>query len=241
MKSVMGAIPVGALVGVDTSPTASKVARGESRHSETTFHRDAEVATLVQQIFLMHSHDAPKTVVFAAFESKGGCSRIAAGAAAMLAQHSGPVCLLQSNQTSPSKASALSGTEQAGLSDALRSNASIFNFVLPTREENLSVLPFGALGDGTLLLATDRLRQCFAELLQQFRYIMIDAPPLSNQDTRMLSRLADGVVMVLEAGRTRRDSLASTATELRASSINILGIVLNKEEDPIPESLNAFL
>ena len=52
-----------------------------------------------------------------------------------------------------------------------------------------------------------------------------------------LGQLADGMVFVLEANSTRRESAIKVMENLRASHVQILGAVLNKREYPIPESV----
>jgi Mrp family chromosome partitioning ATPase len=52
-----------------------------------------------------------------------------------------------------------------------------------------------------------------------------------------IARLADGIVLVLEANATRREAASKVTENLRAAQVKILGAVLNKRTYPIPESL----
>ena len=52
-----------------------------------------------------------------------------------------------------------------------------------------------------------------------------------------LGQIADGLVLVLEANATRRESALRIAETLRATQIRVLGAVLNKRTFPIPEGL----
>ena len=68
-------------------------------------------------------------------------------------------------------------------------------------------LPCGALTpDSAALLASSALRERMTELRSEFDYVIIDAPPLIHYaDAIALSRVADGLILVVEAGSTRRD------------------------------------
>jgi capsular exopolysaccharide synthesis family protein len=82
-------------------------------------------------------------------------------------------------------------------------------------------------------------RSEFAEFLEQARrrynLIVIDCPPVqSTGNAIMIASKADGLVLVVEAGRVRRQVLQRTIAVLEDSGTNILGVVLNKRKYPIP-------
>jgi len=49
--------------------------------------------------------------------------------------------------------------------------------------------------------------------------------------------LADGAVLVLKAGHTRRPVARLAIAELEAAGVKILGTVLNQRDYPIPEAI----
>jgi Mrp family chromosome partitioning ATPase len=53
----------------------------------------------------------------------------------------------------------------------------------------------------------------------------------------MFGRLADGVVLVIEAHATRREAARKAKETIEASNIKLLGAVFNKRTFPIPEAL----
>jgi Mrp family chromosome partitioning ATPase len=53
----------------------------------------------------------------------------------------------------------------------------------------------------------------------------------------MIGRLADGVVLVIEAHATRREAARKVKESLEAANVRLLGAVLNKRTFPIPEVL----
>ncbi|MHC4757192.1 MAG: P-loop NTPase family protein [Planctomycetota bacterium] len=60
-----------------------------------------------------------------------------------------------------------------------------------------------------------------------YDYIIIDGPPiLLVSDTKMLANLADGIMLVLNAGSTHRGAAQRTIRELRSVNKHIIGCVL---------------
>lgn len=80
----------------------------------------------------------------------------------------------------------------------------------------------------------------FRALLEQASashdWIVVDGPPvLDSPDTAALGSIADGVVLVVQAGRSKRPVLARSADVLRKSGAHVLGSVLNRRVLEIPE------
>jgi len=74
------------------------------------------------------------------------------------------------------------------------------------------------------------------ELRTAFDYVLIDAPPVSPYtDASLLGQLADGVVLVLEANSTRRETAREAKQSLEAANSRVLAAVLNKRTFPLPD------
>jgi receptor protein-tyrosine kinase len=195
---------------------------------------------LVQRIFLQQTHEPPRVVVFAAVDHGNGCSQIAISVAETLAGSSpGGVCLVEANFRSPALPKMLGTTNYHGLTDALMEQGSIRSFAKPVGNGDLWLVSSGPVaGDSVNLLTGERMRARFAELRQEFDFIIVDAPPVSRYaDAIALGKLSDGVVLVLEAESTRRESARIAVETLRSSRIPVLGAVLNKRTFPIPERI----
>jgi Mrp family chromosome partitioning ATPase len=92
--------------------------------------------------------------------------------------------------------------------------------------------------DPESLLSTDRLKLRLNELSEEFDYVLIDTPPLNEfADAISVGQLADGVVLVLEANVTRRETTQKSKEALESASVNLLGAVLNKRIFPIPQRI----
>ena len=199
-----------------------------------------EAFRLAQQVFLLPNQVAPKLVVMAGLEHGNGCSQIAAAVAEILAKNSRrPVCLVEGNFRSPGLAGLLGTANHTGLTDAILHTGPIMSFAKLISGDNLYLLSSGTLADDSPnLLATEFLRERMIELRETFEFVIIDAPPLTRYpDAVVLGQQSDGVIMILEAGSTRREAAAAAAASLRSVNIPILAAVLNKRTFPIPKAL----
>lgn len=81
----------------------------------------------------------------------------------------------------------------------------------------------------TELLSSRRARDLFGELAERFDLVLIDSPPvLPVADAMILTSYADGVLLVVASGQTRRTELQRTTEKLAQANAPIVGMVLNK-------------
>jgi capsular exopolysaccharide synthesis family protein len=204
-----------------------------------TGQRD-EIFKLVQRVFLMPDTQKGRLVVVSGIESGNGCSWISARMAEVLAsQVSGSVCVVDANLRSPGLHREFGVPNHYGLTDALQLADPIRRFVTSLSRPNLWLLSCGAEIEGMqTMLGSDRMRAILPELQREFDYVLIDAPPLEiSDDSLMLGRFADGIVLVLRAHASRRETARKAVRDLEHASVRVLGAVLNRRTFPVPESI----
>jgi succinoglycan biosynthesis transport protein ExoP len=197
-----------------------------------------ECLRLVQRVFLSQPANVCRTIVFAGVDRGNGCSRICIESARTLAANSSrSVCLVDANFRSPSLARFFGVPERRGLADSVLEECAVRNFVRQLEPSNLSLLPAGFLtADSVSLLNSERLMLRLHELRTEFDYVLIDAPALNlYSDAVALGRAANGLIVVLEADSTRRESALKNLESLRQAGIEVLGAVLNQRTFPIPD------
>jgi capsular exopolysaccharide synthesis family protein len=121
--------------------------------------------------------------------------------------------------------------EQVGLTSVLLGEQTLDQAVLPVPHfDRLCLLPAGPVPPNPAeLLNGPRARDIFADLRKRFDLVLIDSPPvLPVTDAAILSRYADGTLVIAAAGQTRRGDLHRAAEKLNRVGATILGIVLNK-------------
>jgi Mrp family chromosome partitioning ATPase len=201
--------------------------------------REEEIK-LVQRIFPGTDEDSPRIALFAALDGEVGCASICARAAETLAARAeGPVCAVDANFQSPSLHKYFGVENERGLVEATLESGPIQNFAQQIPVPDLWLMPSGkAAAELRFPEIADGLRVRMAELRSTFRYVVIHSGPLRLETSAMLlSRWTDGVVLVLEANSTRRDTARRTTENLVAAGVSVLGIVLNNRTFPIPEAI----
>jgi Mrp family chromosome partitioning ATPase len=84
--------------------------------------------------------------------------------------------------------------------------------------------------------------EVLADVRRYFDCVLIDCPSLeSSLDVLRIAPASDGVVIVVEAGRTSREQLARASQVVREAKGTLLGFVLNKRRYPIPGWLYRML
>lgn len=97
----------------------------------------------------------------------------------------------------------------------------------------LSVLPAGSV-DAPIheILRSERLEQLLQDARQHYDFIVLDTPPLLPVfDASLLSRLVDGVIVVVAANRTPRKLVGEALNVLDPAKV--LGIVFNGDDRPL--------
>lgn len=199
-----------------------------------------EITKLVQRVFLLSGNDAPRTVVFSGAEPGNGCSWVCARVAEVLAgQVSGSVCLVDANLRNPGLSGQFAVENLYGLTDALRKREPVRSFAQPLSCPKLWLVSAGSPAeDGQSLLSSERMRLRMAELRTEFDYVLIDTPAISSSnDATVVGAATDGLVLVLKANSSRRESARGAINDLRAAKVRVLGAVLNQRTFPIPQSI----
>jgi Mrp family chromosome partitioning ATPase len=199
-----------------------------------------EFTKLVQRLFIMPGNEAPRSVVFTATERGNGCSWVCAHVAEVLAsQVTGSVCLVDANLRRPGLDSQFSIENHEGLSDALLKPEPVRSFVQNLGRPNLWLLGSGSSTESAQsLLSTERMRLRLAELRAEFDYVLLDVAALTDSnDAMLLGGSADGVVLVLKANTSRRESARKSMQDLENAKARVLGAVLNQRTFPIPQSI----
>jgi Mrp family chromosome partitioning ATPase len=199
-----------------------------------------ELTKLTQRVFLHPGAEAPRVVVFSASESGNGCSSICACAAELLAaQVTGSVCLVDANLRKPGLHLQFGVDNHYGLADALQGSEPVLKFARSMSRSNLWLVSCGSSPEAALpWLSTDRMRQRIAELRSRADYVLIDACAMNvASDATALAAAADGLVLVLKANSSRRETLRKEVQDLQAAHVRVLGAVLNQRTFPIPESI----
>ncbi len=96
--------------------------------------------------------------------------------------------------------------------------------------ENLQVLTSGPLPPNpSELLGSQKMKQLIEVLRNKADVVLFDSPPsMPVTDAAVLANQLDGVLIVADAGATRRDMARQAVENLKKIGANILGVALNR-------------
>ena len=134
---------------------------------------------------------------------------------------------------------ALRGT----LNDVAASQAELRSVIDPVANHGFAHCAVADPGSGShVAVNLDILDPIFGALRQQFDLILIDAP--STNDGPLgpaLAKKCDGVILVVEAERTRSPVVTAAQRAIEINGGRILGVVLNKRRFHIPPFVYRWL
>jgi receptor protein-tyrosine kinase len=198
-----------------------------------------EAVKLVQRVFLFPNSHAPQGVVFSSVEGSGSseiCFRVGQ---VLASQNARSVCLVDANLSMPSLHQLAGVGKSPGLTDAIVTPGPVKDFATRIAGGNLWVVPPGSFtSEAQGSFASDRRRLRMAEFREEFSYILIDAPPISScGDAVLLGQVADGLILVVEANSTRRETARMAKEAFEGAGVKLLGAVLNNRAIPNPQAL----
>jgi Mrp family chromosome partitioning ATPase len=76
---------------------------------------------------------------------------------------------------------------------------------------------------------------CLKALRWNFDYIVVDCPALDvSSEVSLLAPIVDGVAIVVQAGRTRKNQIQRAREAVESTGANFLGFVLNQRRYSVP-------
>ncbi len=181
--------------------------------------------------FAAVAHPVKSLVVSSALPSEGK-SLVTANLAIAAAQAGNRVVIMDCDLHRPRQHHIFGLGNGLGVTTALLGieGVALEQFMQPGPLPNLRVMTSGPLPPNAAeLLGSERMRALIQAVGQQADMIVIDSPPASVlADTAVLAHQADGVLLVLHAGRTDRDVVKRTVAALQQVQAHIVGVVLNR-------------
>jgi len=221
---------------IDSRPTgpmaAEKVISGQRL---ITFYDPDSLASeqfrkLRTRLLRLRLPHPPRTILVTSARAGEGKTLVSVNLAAGIAhEFNAHALLVDCDLRNPSLGSWFGISNGYGLSDYLVGKKEISQLLLKTEIERLRILLGGTLQDDPAeLVGSARMESLINELKSRYsdRYIIFDSTPLlATSEPEILSKLVDGILIVVRAGETPRETVKQAIASLEKEKI--LGIVLN--------------
>lgn len=161
-----------------------------------------------------------------------GKSTTSSNLAVAYAQQGKKVLIIDTDMRRPTVHYTFRVANGLGLSSLLTRQAEKEKAILPTKVDNLSILTAGPIPPNPAeLLSSRAMEHLVQQLREEFDVIIFDAPPLLQvADSRITSKLTDGVVLVVGCTTSDRQRVLKAKEQLELAEAKILGVVLNRRE-----------
>ena len=157
-----------------------------------------------------------------------GKSSTACNTAYVLAESGAKVLLVDADLRRPTIAAKLGLAKTPGLTNLLVAREDYRELLQHCdTAHGMDVLTSGDIPPNpSELLASNRMERLVKELVQEYDYVIVDLPPVNMvSDAIAISRMLDGVIMVVRSGVSEQRMLAEALRQLKMVNVRIMGFV----------------
>jgi len=182
----------------------------------------------------------PKTILVTSPGPADGKTTNTINLATVMAQNGARVLVIDADLRKPRLHRDFGIPHAPGLTNRIagsQSSTTEQSAIVPTSVENLFIMPSGSQAPNPAeMLSSERMRKIVSMASRAFDHVIIDsAPVLGLADALILSRLVDGVIMVVGAGKTAKDSIKVSTTRMAQVQAPLLGVVMNQVDLDSPD------
>jgi len=179
-------------------------------------------------LLLSSAEHPPKTIVITSMGPKEGKTSTTTNLARILAQNNKKVLVIDCDMRRPRMHSILGVPNEIGLSNYL-SGTTKKNILHTLQGEEFAIITSGPIPPNPAeLLSSKKLELMLEKMSEVYDHILLDSPPIQSvTDSLTLSKIVDGTILVVRAGKTTHEMMESGLKKLRDVDCQILGFVLN--------------
>ncbi len=195
-------------------------------------HGAEQFRTLRSRLYQIRANQPLRTVLVTSSVPGEGKTFITANLAqAIVRQPDRRVLIIDADLRCPRLHVPLGAPNVPGLTDYLRGAADEMAVIQQSHEDNLCFIAGGRqVKDPSELLSNGMLKKLLDRVTPVFDWVLLDSPPcLPVADATMLADFCDGVLLVVQAGKTASEVAQKACQELQGK--NIVGVVLNAVEE----------
>ncbi len=230
-RSLNGHVHNGLLNGQNHNSNSKPAVANKGSAPELNGHSPVVEAyrMLRTSILLSGAGHPPKIMLVTSSLAGEGKTTTTVNTAIMLSQLGAKVLILDADMRRPRIHKHFGLQAAPGLSNYLSSEIELDTIIRPSTIKNLSLICGGLIPPNSAeLVSTEKMKQLLQTLSERYDYILVDSPPINSvTDPVILSRLVEGVIMVIQGGKSKREVVAHARQELVGVGAKIFGVVLN--------------
>ncbi|TVX93609.1 CpsD/CapB family tyrosine-protein kinase [Paenibacillus agilis] len=191
----------------------------------------AEIYRTLRTNIQFSSIDCPmKSIMITSAREGEGKSTTLVNAAVAYAQSNMKVVIVDADLRKPTIHEFFQLSNRVGVTNVLAQQASLEDVILESGIPNLKVIPAGTIPPNpSELLSSPSMTNLLTELSEQYDLIFVDTPPvLLVADAQIMAAKCDGVLLVVQYGRIKREEIKKAKANLELVNANLLGTVLNQ-------------
>lgn len=176
------------------------------------------------------SIDQKMSVLMAASAQSGeGKSTTVSNLAVTYAQEGKRVLLIDADMRKPTIHRIFGLSNRIGLTNVITGQSKASEAIQSGGLASLSVLPSGPVPPNPAeLLASQKMKAFVSDMKGVYDMIIFDTPPvLAVADSLIVSSICDGVILVVQEGRVKRDLVRKAKESLERVNAKLIGVVLN--------------
>ncbi len=195
-----------------------------------------EYKRLKYNILSLNSGKVIRAILFTSVTNGKGNSAITTNFAITLASDGEKVLLVDADLENPSLHELFNLDRKNGLTELCFDKNPLANVIQKTQFVNLSVITCGKpYSNSGSVLECSSLSADVETMKTQADWVLLHAPPIYwSNGAVILAKNVDGVVMVVEAEKTRWEVAASAKQRIEDGKGTILGVILNNRRFHIP-------
>jgi capsular exopolysaccharide synthesis family protein len=189
----------------------------------------SEAYRTLRSSVLLGWDESMRRLLVTSSQPQEGKTTVSLNLACSLAQLGRKVAIIDADMRRPACSKHFGLRAECGLSEYLQGLAELDQVLMNTPVAGLSLIAAGRSNTiASDLLYSPRLATLLQEAGTRFDHVVIDSPPsLVLSDARTISRLVEGVLMVV-SDETERNSLLRTKQMFDDAGVRFLGFVMNR-------------
>jgi len=228
-------------------PLNTKRPNKKNKTSLTNFNSDVRITEELKNMKLYirskSGQNNIRTILFTSSIPGEGTSTILVNFAKEIAINGESVIVVDTNLRNPTLHKLMNVENIDGIAEIIEEKKPLIETIKKTDTENMQIITHGKQSERTITgFSTNTIKPIIDELKSHADWVLFDSPPIHTySDAAILANEVDGVIMVVQAEKTKWEVAQSARDKIAKGNTQILGAILNKKQFHIPNLIYKFL